>query len=1002
MCREKGLYTFHLLWAWLLCLMLPNIIDAQQYNYRHYTTREGLPSSSAYSITQDDKGFLWIATSQGLARFDGYKFKVYTVQDGLPSNDVLAVIKGKKGKLWLVCYSNVLSYYDTNTDKVEIFDKYQLASMPLNVQEGDDGKVYVGTTDKGLLVVNRDSVMLMDTTDLPLINNYVFPYLDSYGELWVSGRMRFFKYKNFTPFFEVPDSIVHWDFIKIHQMDNGRVILYSGHHLLEIKDGKLTVVFTTQGNGSSITINSVESDKANNLLVSTQNGAYLLPEDINDPIKSFLPEIPVSRFFEDSEGSYWLTTLNEGVFMLPSSIRMVENITMQTGLKNNNISSLFTIGGKLYYASKNGVVGKWDNSHLLPEIARRYIFSSMGNCYLVSDSIAYCTSNYGSFLLNYKAKKPFDEGMVSYNGYDSLISKNEFSLPLVESFSSVGAIKSSATNGMGKIWVGGINGLMRIVIDTTARIVNHKRLYAERVTAICYRKDGSLWFTSLDSLGVMDVNGRITTTHLDSFGINGYVTKIFEDPNQNVWFASSGYGMYVYGDDKLYNLSAYQGLTSNFVTSATIHKQHLILGTTSGLALGKFTQSAPYIENLHALDINEAFMSNEVNDIKVFNEKLYVATNKGISVTSIESFTNDTVTPKVYITRCQINERDTTVQGSYVLSSELNSLKFEYVGLLYKADGRVLYRYKMDGIDTAWVTTMFTNVQYPALKPGSYNLSIDARSPSGPWTDKPVTVTITILPPLWQTWWFRVLTGLLAIAIVTAISYSVIRYYRKQSFIAQRMVELEGNALRANMNPHFVFNALNAIHDFIANSDEKSAHLYLGKFAKLTRRILDQSRKNFVSLEEELDTILLYLELENMRFEHKFHFEINIEDGIQPYDVELPPMLIQPYLENAVRHGLMNLDKAGKITVDFRLQKQYLECTITDNGVGRAKAMEMSSKRLKSHRSVGMDITQKRVELLREATKYDKGSGVTIVDLVDGDGLPLGTKVSILLPLKEV
>ena len=214
------------------------------------------------------------------------------------------------------------------------------------------------------------------------------------------------------------------------------------------------------------------------------------------------------------------------------------------------------------------------------------------------------------------------------------------------------------------------------------------------------------------------------------------------------------------------------------------------------------------------------------------------------------------------------------------------------------------------------------------------------------------------------------------------------------------MVELEGNALRANMNPHFVFNALNAIHDFIANSDEKSAHLYLGKFAKLIRRILDQSRKDFISLEEELDTLKLYLELENMRFENKLRFEIEIEDGIQPYDIELPPMLIQPYLENAVRHGLMNLDRPGMIKVAFSRMNNYLECTVTDNGVGRAKALEVSSKRLKSHRSAGMEITQKRVDLLYEAGKDKNRAGVEITDLVDDLGHPSGTEVSILLPLK--
>jgi hypothetical protein len=346
--------------------------------------------------------------------------------------------------------------------------------------------------------------------------------------------------------------------------------------------------------------------------------------------------------------------------------------------------------------------------------------------------------------------------------------------------------------------------------------------------------------------------------------------------------------------------------------------------------------------------------------------------------------------------------RDTSVHTQYTLPYTLNSLKLEYVGLSFKSDGDVVYRYKMEGIDTAWTQTQFTNVQYPALAPGKYRFLVDARSLQGSWSNNPVSIDFTILPPYWQTWWFRALMVVIILALVIGITYAIVQYYRKQSIIAQRMVELEGNALRANMNPHFVFNALNAIHDFIANSDERSAHLYLGKFAQLIRRILDQSRRNYISLEEELITLKLYLELENMRFEHKFDCQITIADNIMPYDIELPPMLIQPYLENAVRHGLMNLGQPGIIAVKFEQQGNQLKCTITDNGVGRKKAVEISSKRLKNHRSAGMEITLKRVELLNQQHANEKYVGVEIIDLTDEHGNATGTQVTILLPIKNL
>ncbi len=995
-----GMHNWHFLM--LMCMMLPFYAVSQQYNYRHYTTRDGLPSSTVYAVTQDEQGYIWFATSQGASRFDGYTFNTITVLDGLPDNDVLTVINGKGGKLWFVTFSKKLSYYDLTTGEVKIFDKYSLPSIPLNIQETDDGVIYIGTNDKGLCIVNDESTTVLDTVQLPLINNFVYPYLDNEANLWISGRGRFFKFQDFTPFFEVPDSIVHWDFIKIHQLANDRMIFFSAHHLLEIIDNKIEVVFSTQGKGTGVTINHVESDRANNILVSTQSGAFLIPADTSEPIQRFLSEMPISRFFEDNEGSYWFTTLNEGVFMLPSSSRKVKNYNKLNGLKSDKISSFFTIADQLYFANKNGVVGKWQGDSLIPEVAGHFMYSNLQDCVAVNDSFVHCSSNYGALLFNYSSGSIFSDNPVSYNGFDSLIKSNSFSVPLAESFISMGGLKSIATDGDKVLWLGGVNGLLQVNLSLKQSHVVYERLRAERITAVCLTKNKALWFSTIDSIGVEQPNGEAWMAHADSFGISGHVIKIFEDPYHNVWFATSGQGLFVYANNQLYNIAKEQGLASDFVTATLIHGQQLIVGTTSGLSIGTFKQKPPFIGQIFTLSVNDALLSDEVNDVAIHKNMLYIGTNKGLSVTSTNSFTSDTVSPKVNITRFQINERDTTAAGSYVLPNELNSLKFEYVGLLYKADGKLLYRYQMEGVDTGWVQTIFTNVQYPNLPPGNYTFKVDSRSAHGPWSGKPRHIQIKILPPYWQTWWFRLMLVLFGLGLVTAISYSVIRYYRNKSFIAQRLVELEGNALRANMNPHFVFNALNAIHDFIANSDEKSAHIYLGKFAKLIRRILDQSRKNFISLDEELDTLTLYLDLENMRFEHKFRFEINIEDGIQPYDIELPPMLIQPYLENAVRHGLMNLDRPGEITVHFSRENKYLKCTIIDNGVGRAKALEISSNRLKGHRSAGMDITQKRVELLHAAGNEQTVMGVEVIDIIGADDMVAGTQVSIMLPLKEL
>jgi hypothetical protein len=655
----------------------------------------------------------------------------------------------------------------------------------------------------------------------------------------------------------------------------------------------------------------------------------------------------------------------------------------------------------VFFSSKNGIVSGFIGDSLVVEFTQRYTYANLSSCMDVNSSLVHCLNVGGSKFLKNGKVPFFENNLKEHNAFDSLNLYNKITVPLGESFVVLGSVKMGTLDKKNRLWMAGINGLISMEVDTNKNETTYTRIHASRVTSLCYTLNDQLWFTTLDSIGLLTNDGKMTLTQLDSFGIAGNVTQIIEDAFHHLWFTTSGFGLYVYDGDTLYNFTAKDGLTDNFITTAKVYDYKLILGTTKGLSVASLSSKAPYLSSIHAPSVNIALLSNEVNDLLVHNGNLYVATNSGLSIAALRDFSVDTAAPKMFVTRIQINDRDTGIASSYKLDYSQNSIKVEYLGLLYKADGNLFYRYQMEGIDTGWTQTSFTNVQYPTLPPGAYTFKVDARSPQGRWSGKPATIQITILPPYWQTWWFRVSVGLVALGFVTGISYSVIRYYRNQSFIAQRMVELEGNALRANMNPHFVFNALNAIHDFIANSDERSAHLYLGKFARLIRRILDQSRKSFISLEEELDTLRLYWELENMRFENKFRFEINIDSSIQPFNIELPPMLIQPYLENAVRHGLMNLGRPGEIKVNIEQVNDYLKCTVTDNGVGRSKASEVGSERLKSHRSVGMDITRKRVGLLSSPQSSGLKAGVEIIDLYNDNGEAVGTSVVILLPIKQ-
>jgi LytS/YehU family sensor histidine kinase len=221
---------------------------------------------------------------------------------------------------------------------------------------------------------------------------------------------------------------------------------------------------------------------------------------------------------------------------------------------------------------------------------------------------------------------------------------------------------------------------------------------------------------------------------------------------------------------------------------------------------------------------------------------------------------------------------------------------------------------------------------------------------------------------------------------------------RKLMETQQQMADIEMQALRAQMNPHFIFNCLNSINRYIVKSDQATASLYLTRFAKLIRLILDNSNSKTVTLTNELEALRLYIEMESIRFEKQFKYSIVIDEAVRPDHVYVPPLIIQPFVENAIWHGLLHKETAGELRIQVSLTKQsLLECIIEDNGVGRARAKEFKSKSAGNNKSLGMKLTENRLALLNKHAQWD--AVVQIEDLVDPEGQAAGTRVTIKIPI---
>lgn len=269
-------------------------------------------------------------------------------------------------------------------------------------------------------------------------------------------------------------------------------------------------------------------------------------------------------------------------------------------------------------------------------------------------------------------------------------------------------------------------------------------------------------------------------------------------------------------------------------------------------------------------------------------------------------------------------------------------------------------------------------------------------------------IVISVKPAWWNTWLFRIAAAI----FFAGVFYSLIRWRLNEKFnrqlelaekekklagLEQQKTALEMQALRAQMNPHFIFNSLNSINNFILANDRLQASAYLNKFSRLVRLILQNSQASFISLESELEALKLYLELEALRFSYHFEYKITVATELDIEGLKVPPLIIQPYVENAIWHGLMQKEDKGRLDIEVSQEDDYLFFKIADDGIGRRAAADRASKSATRHKSMGVKITADRITMLQSLN--GTVSPVTIIDLLHPDGSGAGTEVLIKIPV---
>lgn len=940
---------------------------AQTYpSFRNYSVEKGLPSSITYDILQDRKGYIWIAGELGVSRFDGYTFTNYSPANGLPDNTIFYLYEDNKGRIWFLPSNGRLSYF---------FDE-KVHEYPYNsrlISEIGNRPVFASfhadSSDNLLLSTSEVTIRINGRGDLTRIGqeeNIHISKLAS-GEYFIGEKVSYRHRATFRVQAEGTDS--SYTFPNVLLYFNNRVCLTpsgllftsqntiycfrNGHVRVRVMPFNIIYCFT---------------DSGNNLWVgTTKSGLYFYPGgDLDAEPKIYLPGKSISSITQDKDGSLWFCTLEDGVYYLPFA-----GMFIYPDLSGNNIISLANQKDRILYAlTLSGILYavEQDRSEVVP-----LDFGVKG--YYVSD--LFYDSISGALCLGndfYRDGKLMNSGLRGEFSVKDICGQSKegvwtlyhnflvlYSPPPVQK--ALKTIKlpfralSVYVDELQTIWLGTHEGLWRMRNEKLEYLGERHALLKSRIADITSSSRGLLMATR-----------------------NSGLLMIRFDRDDQI---------------KIQTLDVNDGLSSNNIEHIYTENGRWYLSTNNGLNQVIWTDEGKPL--IYVLKESDGLPSDEVSHSLRFQDRIIVATRKGLASFNPAAGLSQASAP-VYISKVSITDKDTQVLSYYHLLPWQNSLAFDFVSLSYRHSDKLDYYYQLAGLDNMWHSTDSRRVIFRNLPAGRYLFKVMVKNPGGVWSSSVAQLQFEIALPFWKETWFILTVSLSFCLAAFLIIRGIINNIRQTGRIKEEVMVYKHQALSAQMNPHFIFNSLSAVQHYILKNEKKEANKYLSKFSSLMRQVLNNSAESHVILANELDSLRTYLELEQLRFSGLFEYVIRLDPSFDARLLSVPALLIQPFVENSIRHGLIHKGEKGLIEIELRMEGYQLECSIRDNGIGRTLSNHLQGNDSLKNRSYGMKITEKRLELLsrlkKEPMRYE------VRDLVNDLGEPCGTEVMFSIPYK--
>lgn len=964
-----------------------------QYNANVYN---GLPSNHVYSVLKDNYGYLWLSTDKGVARYNGYDFKIYNVTTGLPNSDIWGLYEDSKKRLWVYTLSAKVGYikkgkyvpvYLNNINQVIYPTRYMeykngilfttisyhnnKSNQSFLCYEQNDTVSYIGYA-QGMPVIKNDEILEIDNTSLN-VNKIKFNGTAIYRERFCEfkGKDKYIDRLVYKAYKFNANRIEYkpkGDYINIINADS---CSYSTINISKLTGSKEHISYMGDLSNYSYRFNT------NYLFIITNRSIYLL-----DSSFKLVSRMPLSYFVNGGIDGYTVTHFLIDSFWhrcLTSTKGLYINYDKENHFKKTNVN---LSGYKYVGRTTSGIHYWWNNSlNILVAVRNTTILHAKKYTTLAKIRKIVPYNNDSSLLL------------TEINTY-WLQNKSGNLYPFF--IKNTGVYGIATTNNKQGFFVTS-TGFLKYSVNPDSGLIAEKESDDFYNQIIIDAARNAVWGYSNDRIFIYkDHVHKIIVSEqlLNTLGIHK-IENIIADHYGNV-FIKDYEGVFVFDPQ----LGVLRKLFSNYRLNDalfSVKNNVVIVAGKFGVLFIRVSGAGKFSAPIVYPNIKNACFSY-VNDMQINDSTLLLGTDMGMYTAVIptgEAFNNATYSQQPYKFILSANDDLFDIKQGDTINIDQKNRRLQFDIINAEGNGKVNYSILLSDIDSNWHELNSTELNISAAAPGKY-YTLSVMAYDNIWRSGPVNIHLYVLPYWWQTVWGK---NLIVTAVILLVVFlMVMTMYITRKMVAKKnakknlLLELELKSMHSQINPHFIFNTLTSALDFINKRRFEEAYIHISRFSRLLRANLKSSRNRYVLLADEIENLRNYIELQQTRFTELFSYKISVDEKLEPGKVNIPSLLLQPIVENAINHGLIPKEKGGILKIEFSTgaTKNEMICTIDDNGIGRKAARQLRENNMVKRESYGDSLIK---ELITVFNTYEK-MGIEI-NYIDKEAPLTGTIVKI-------